>query len=205
MEYGMLISPAFRCVGVGIAVDSVQRMNVSVRLVGEGVRRLLIVRSFQMSRYDVVVTAVRITGGLVVYLTAICVGRGPVYVFALHLDGDDFAVRHVERVGQSEVIALRRGDTAADLPEQIVILAVIVRGLGAPGTLPGGILRLRSVFFHAGDLCRGVDIHVVGLALLRVLFTVAVYDELCFEIRAGMTVRGRCTVRIVILVIISTL
>ena len=200
----MLVSPAFCGVRVGIVVYTVKRMYLSVRYVGKRIVFLWVIGFFQVSCDNVVVTSARITRGLVVNLTAIGIRYELICALSLHFYRNNFAVDLVERVCKGEVIALRSRDAAAHLPKQIVILAVIIGGLCSPGVVPSGGLRLRSVFFHTGDLCLCVYIHVGGIALFNMLFSVAVNDQFCLEFRTGIAICGRSAVRIVVHIIIST-
>ncbi len=205
MEHGVFVSPALGGVCVGGTVYFVQRVDVSVSPVGEGIGRLRVVSRFEMSGDDVVVTAAGIAGRLIGELAAVFIRNGDVAALPLHLDGDDFAIRHVEGVGEREIVALSRGDIAADLPDQIIILAVVVGGRLSPGRLPGRILLLRSVFFHLGDLGSRVDIDVRGVARLGMFFVVAGNYKRRLEFGAGVTVFGSRSVGVVIHIIVCTL
>ena len=77
-EYGVFKRPASLRGSVGVGVDAVKRMYVTVRLIQKRISLLRIVRRFQMTGEYVVVAAVRIRRCLVVDLAAIQVGHGNV-------------------------------------------------------------------------------------------------------------------------------
>ena len=105
-----------------------------------------------MPGQDVVIAAIFIVRLEVLHRAVTCIACLP-----LHPVADNFAVCYIKIVSQREVVRLGgAGDDAANLPDQVVIVAGVIRP-GAPAVIPVGIIR-GHVLRRAGDLGCGVNV-----------------------------------------------
>ena len=122
-----------------------------------------------MPGQDVVIAAIFIVRLEVLHRAVTCIACLP-----LHPVADNFAVCYIKIVSQREVVRLGgAGDNAANLPDQVVIVAGVIRP-GAPAVIPVGIIRGR-VLRRAGDL--GCCVNVDGNLLRLVSF----FDSVLFN------------------------
>ena len=131
-EYRMFVSPASLSVCCRRFIYAVFRCYLRGDFVKEGIACLRIISLFKMPCQNIVITSVRVTGGLVEKLTAILIRNRNVFALSLHFDCYKFCIRIIESIREQEIIALSRGNLCADFPDEIIILTVIICGFIAP-------------------------------------------------------------------------